>query len=101
MGGLFFRKPYGKTNINAEYPYQVAFRQLSVVALELMETFCQARGIPSRKRQDIRGCLRYCFAKKMQAELFADEFGGDRINVATRQSPDASISPAGASPGGR
>jgi hypothetical protein len=87
MPGFAFRTSYGKRDFNLEFPYQVAFRNVSGGAARLMEEYCAARFISFRKREDMRGYLRYCFAKPESANRFAQEFGGERINVALPQSP--------------
>ena len=98
MPAFPLQKSDSKKDVNLKFPYQVAFRRPAAGTVKLMDSFCRARSLPSRTREDMRGYLRYCFAKTAHAELFADEFGGDRINVATRQSPDTSIFPGLTSP---
>jgi hypothetical protein len=90
MPGFAFRTSYGKRDFNAEFPYQVAFREVSAEATRLMEKYCSARFIPFRKRKDMRGYLRYCFAKPEPANRFSREFGGERIDVAVPKSPAGS-----------
>jgi hypothetical protein len=85
MPGFAFRTSYGKRDFNIEFPYQVAFRSVHGEAARLMDKYCAARFIPFRKREDMRGYIRYCFAKPEPANRFAREFGGERINVALPQ----------------
>jgi hypothetical protein len=87
MSGSHFRS----RSVNAAFPYQVVVRSANRGLIELMDNYCSRRLISSRTRHDMRNRLRYCFATPALADEFWDQFGGDRVNVATRQSPDASI----------
>jgi hypothetical protein len=73
------------------FQYQVACDLAALGLIELMDNFCSARVLAHRKRRDMRGQLRYCFASSADADDFAANFGGWRIDIATRGSPDARI----------
>jgi hypothetical protein len=89
MSGLHFQRRFSERRINAHFPYQVAFSAHAQGLVELMDNYCQTHFILFKRRRDGWGQLRYCFSSQRLADVFADEFGGDRINVATREEPDA------------
>jgi hypothetical protein len=91
MSGFNFKQRYGEPNINVGFPHQVAFRIAETGLTELMDNFCTVSAMPHRKRRDMRGHLRYCFANPALADTFATMFGGARIDVATRAAPDARV----------
>lgn len=93
MSLFSFEQRPGERNINGRFPYQVAFRFADSGTIELMDNYCSARFMPHRTRRDMRGRLRYCFASPTLADEVADAFGGDRIDVATKESPDGRIRP--------
>ena len=73
------------------FQHQVACDLAALGMVELMDNFCTARSLAHRKRRDMRGQLRYCFATSADADDFAANFGGWRIDIATRETPDARI----------
>jgi hypothetical protein len=83
------RSPYG--SLSAGFPHQVAFKKTEPGLVELMDNYCSARSVPHGIRRDMRGHLRYCFMISCHADRFAEVFGGDRIDVATRDQPDARL----------
>jgi hypothetical protein len=88
-----FKRLHGNRDIkvNARFSYQVAFNRVHGGQIELMDNFCSVRFIPHRTRTDMRGHLRYCFAYLDFADTFSEVFGGVRIDVATRDAPDALV----------
>jgi hypothetical protein len=83
------RSPNG--NLNACFQHQVAFKKVEPGLVELMDNYCLARSVPHGIRRDMRGHLRYCFMISCHADRFAEAFGGDRIDVATSDQPDARL----------
>jgi hypothetical protein len=73
------------------FQHQVACDLAALGMVEFMDNFCAARSLAHRKRRDMRGQLRYCFATSADADDFAANFGGWRIDIATRETPDARI----------
>jgi hypothetical protein len=73
------------------FPYQVACNPTGLGMIELMDNYCSARFLAYRKRHDMRGQLRYCFANSVDADQFSETFGGWRVDIATREAPDARI----------
>ena len=78
-------------SVNFAFPHQVVVCEANQSVIELMDNYCSARFLSFRTRRDMRGQLRYCFATSTLADEFWDQFGGDRIEVATQQFPDATI----------
>jgi hypothetical protein len=86
-----FKSQSRKGNLNVCFPHQVAFKKAEPLLVGLMDSYCSARSVPHGIRRDMRGHLRYCFMISCHADTFAEVFGGDRIDVATRDEPDARL----------
>jgi len=91
MAGFNFRRRYGPGNINGGFPHQVAFKIAERGPSELMDEYCSARTLSHRTRRDMRGYLRYCFARQADADGFAATFGGERIDIATTEAPESRL----------
>jgi hypothetical protein len=87
MVGFAFRRQRRKADINSEFPHQVALRVPSRglrALLAHMDTYCAANLMPHRTRRDMRGRLRYCFLVPEHADIFANNFGGEKISVSSK-----------------
>ena len=77
-----FKPPKAMRDVNLAFPFQVAFRTHRGEHTSLMVEYCRQRSLEHRTRRDMRGLLRYCFARVGDAAGFATAFGGEQITVA-------------------
>ena len=71
-----FRARFQPRRMMDVFQYQVASDLAALGMIELMDNFCSAHSLAHRRRRDMRGQLRYCFAISTDADDFAANFGG-------------------------